>query len=612
MRLLGGVLIAFLTVQPVGAQFVPPIPQGLRGDTKVGDGSIPVPGTDQKWIRAVSPNFTIVSSASTERTREIATLLETVSGALRQVHPRFDARFTDTTVFVFSRRRDSQPYFDLLLNQKKTSASGAFVAQPDGTSAIIVDSGRTLATDRTVKHELMHNILASSGARLPLWLEEGIAEYFSTTEIRGDHVIVGRPVTSHQTHLRIRGTLPMEAVMDAKSGSPVATHVLFYPQVWAMVDWMMRANRSQFYDFVADVERGITSEEAFRSRYALDAAAVARTLRTAIARPNASATLEIERQPVAVSVEAISVPDALFELASFLGRMYRTRDDAEAYLRAALELDATHARATAGLGTLHAYQRRWDDAERFFDEAMKLNPDDHVVRLAYASALLRNAIGPFAGAVDLEGDAPARFARARELAFPVLGRDASGLADAIIGTTHLVEEDAAGGIAHLERARAARPARVDYAINLYALYLRTDRNDLAERLFESAFARSRNPQAAFAARAVHLRETLRKANKLVGQNRLDEAAVIVAELAARTEDASAKAELLKQVDDMRRVAESNRDVIEYNKAVTAFNRRENAAALQILETLIATATDAEIRNRAERLRARVKQRLEGM
>ena len=604
--------MAFLTAHTAGAQFVPPIPQGVRGYTRVGEGPIPLPGGDLKWIRAVSPNFTIISSAPAERTREIATLLETVAGALRQVHPRFDARFTDTTVFVFSRRRDSQPYFDLLLNQKNAGASGAFVAQADGTAAIIVDAGRALATDRTVKHELMHNILAASGTRLPLWLEEGIAEYFSTTQIRGHHVIVGRPIMPHQTLLRSRGTLPMSAVMEAKSGSAVTAHILFYPQVWAMVDWMMRANRSRFYDFVADVERGTTSEEAFRKLYSIDPAAVARTLRTVFARPNASATLQIDRQAVAVSIEPLSLPDALFELASFLSRIHRTRDDAEAHLRTALELDGSHARTMAGYGTLRAYQRRWDDAERFFSAAMTLDPGDRVVRLAYASALLRNAIGPFAGAVDLEADAPARFRRARELAYPVVGHDPTGLAEAIVGTTYLVEEDAVTGIAHLERARAARPGRIDYAINLYALYLRSGRNDLAETLFDASFARSRDPQAIYAARAVHVRETLRKVNALVAAGRLDEAAMVAEELAARTEEASAKAKLMRQVDEMRRTARSNRDVLEYNKAVAAYNHREHAAALRILETLIATATDADIRSRAERLRTRVQRRLEGM
>ena len=609
MRLTTGFLIALLTVVAAQGQYVPPVPSGVAGRTRLGNNPIPVPGAEQRWIRAVSPNFTVISSASEARTREIAEMLETIADALRHVHPRFDARFTDTTVFVFAKRRDSQPYFELLMSQKRTAATGAFVAQPDGSAAIIVDAGRPLATDKTVKHELMHNILAASGAELPLWLEEGIAEYFSTTEIRGDHVIVGRAIVPHQMSLRSRGVLAMEDVMAAKAGSPISTHILFYPQVWGIVDWMMRASRGQFYAFVADVEDGVEQVEAFRARFSIEPATVARALRSIVLRPSASSALQIEKKPVEVKTGEIEPADALFELATFLGRMNRTRGDAEVYLRAALEMDARHARATAALGTIRAYQRRFDEAAVFFDDALKLDGADAVVKLSYASALLRNAIGPFAGAVDLEGDAPERFRRARELAMDALAKEPSPLAEAIVGTTYLVDDDASAGIAHLERARAARPARIDYALNLYALYLRSGRRDNADRLFAESFARSRNPQAAFAARAVFVREALRKANDLIKGERIAEAADVVRELAEVTPDPAAKTELHKQADELDRTANANRQIVEYNKAVIAFNQRENAEALQILDTLIATATDADVRNRAERLRTTVRKRL---
>lgn len=612
MRAHIAVLLALSTVSPARSEYVPPVPRAIAGSARLGDNAIPLPDPAQKWIRAVSPNFTVISSAPAARTREISELLETVAGALRRVHPRFDARFTDTTVFVFSRRRDSQPYFELLLNQKRTGASGAFVTGPDGMSAMIVDATRTLVTDRTVKHELMHNILSASGTRLPLWLEEGIAEYFSTTEIRGNRVIVGRPILQHQTHLRIRGVLPMETVMAAKSGDPITAHVLFYPQVWAMVDWMMRASRGEFYAFVSDVEGGMDAAAAFRSRFALDPAAVARALRTVMLRPSASSALQIDRKPVEVSVEEIRRADALCELAGFLGRMNRSRDDAEKHLRAALDLDGHHARATAGLGTLRAFDRRFADAESHFEEALKLDGDDPAVKLAYASALLRNAIGPFAGTVDLDDGAAARFRRARQLAIAALEKEPSALAEAIAGTSYLVDEDVAAGIAHLERAHTARPGRIDYALNLYALYLRAHRDDLADALFAASFERSRNPQAVFAARTIYVRESFIRANRLIRQERLADAAAIVQRVADATPDEAARRELLQQAERLRSVAESNRDITEYNKAVAAYNERRHAEALRILETLVATATDGEVRGRAERLRVAVRKRLEGM
>jgi hypothetical protein len=46
--------------------------------------------------------------------------------------------------------------------------------------------------------------------------------------------------------------------------------------------------------------------------------------------------------------------------------------------------------------------------------------------------------------------------------------------------------------------------------------------------------------------------------------------------------------------------------------VAAYNERQIAEALEILESLLDSATDAEVRQRAEQLRTRVRKRLGGM
>lgn len=604
--------LAVLLSSAADAQYVPPVLKGLAGETEVGNLAIPLPRAEQQWIRAATPHFRIISSAPEKRTREIAEMLESVSGALRSVNPRFDARFGDTTVFLFNRRADSQPYFELLLNQKKTRAPGAFVSHADGTAAIIVDAASRLATDRTVKHELMHNILATSGTRLPLWLEEGIAEYFSTTVVLGDKVILGRPILQHQRMLRLRGVLPMNDVLEARSGSPVTSHALFYPQSWAVVDWMMRTNRRAFYPFIADIDSGVAPEEAFQHHYSMAPLTVARSIRSHAVRPSASSATQIQRAAVPIATTQISYADALCELARFLGQLESTRDDAEGFLNAALAAEPEHARATAWIGVLRARDRRYDEASPYFEKALELDPDDAAIQTAFAETLLRNAIGVFAGSLDLEADARPRFERARQLAVAALETEATPLREALAGTTYLVEDDVSPAIGHLERAVAALPGRLDFALNLYAAYLRSDRKADAERLFESVFAKSRNPQAAFAARAVYTREFLTRANRHIAAGRLDDAAAMMREAIAATVDPAAKADLERQLASLKGVAEVNRQISAYNDAVLAFNRQDNRVALEILEALLSGAVEAPMREKAERLRSSARKRLGGM
>ncbi|HUP44754.1 MAG TPA: DUF1570 domain-containing protein [Thermoanaerobaculia bacterium] len=600
MRVLLAAPLILLVASGGAAQF---------GETAVHDRPIPLPHPDQRWIRATSPNFTVISSADETRTRQLLDTLETVAGALGRVHPRFDARFTDTTVFVFNRRRDSQPYFELLLNQPRTSVPGAFVIQPDGAAAMVIDAAREMSTDRTIKHELMHNILAASGTRLPLWLEEGIAEYFSTTSVRGDAVIIGRPILPHYRLLRARGILPMADLLSARPGSPLASHVLFYPQSWALVEWMMRTNRRAFYAFVSDVEAGADAAETFRRHFSMDITTVARSFRLFSARPSASRATPIERKPVAIATSVLSSADALSELGQFLGRMNTTRDDAERYLRAALVLDPHHPRAIAAIGTLRAYDRRYAEAEPFFDEALLLAPEDPVILTAYAEALMRNSLGPFAGSVDLGGDAPDRFRRARGLVEASPAGERTPLAEAILGTSYLVEHDPVAGIAPLERARALRPARTDFALNLYALYLRAERDEMARQLFESAFEQATNAQTVLAARSVYVREHIARANRLAALTCYDDAIDVIKHLIDVTPDPTAKADLARDLAGLRRTADVNRQITTYNDAVAAYNRKQLQTALQQLDFLLTFATDDKIRGRAQQLRTTIRGRL---
>ncbi|HET7704525.1 MAG TPA: DUF1570 domain-containing protein, partial [Thermoanaerobaculia bacterium] len=249
--------------------------------------SIALPQPGQKWIRAESGNFTIVSSAGERETREVAASLEQLAGALRRVHPRFEAKAAETKIFLFARRRDSQPYFDLLLSRQRAHLSGAYVVHGNRTGTMFIDSEHSFWRDRTVFHELMHNILSASGSRLPLWLEEGIAEYFSSAEIRGAALTVGKPLPEHQRLLRKHDVLPIEKILAAETGSPIASHALFYPQSWAIVDLLMRTNREAFYSFVTDIEAGASAETSLRAHYGMEPRIIEAQLRYPLPRPSA-------------------------------------------------------------------------------------------------------------------------------------------------------------------------------------------------------------------------------------------------------------------------------------------------------------------------------------
>src|SRR5260370_6707422 len=182
-RLAPAVLIALLATAAY-AQYVPPVLKGIKGD---GEGRralkpIPFPAVEEKWILARSKHFVFVSSAGEKRIRDVAAGLETLAAALTQMSPRFSSTSAETHVFLFSRHREAQPYFDLLLGRENAHVTGVFVSQNDRGSTLM-ETGFGFGPDRTPFHELIHYLIKNGGTRPPLSLLAGVAEYFRRAPI---------------------------------------------------------------------------------------------------------------------------------------------------------------------------------------------------------------------------------------------------------------------------------------------------------------------------------------------------------------------------------------------------------------------------------------------
>lgn len=586
--------VALIGTQLRADEFVPPVPKGVKGDRALQQRPVPLPSPKQKWVRVESPRFTVISSGDEVEARDVAANLETLADALARVDHRFAASGSKTRVLFFRRRSDSQPYFNLLLNDEASRAPGLFVSTTDGHGTMVIDGTRAF-TERIVFHELVHNLLSNSGARLPLWLEEGIAEYFSTAQIRRDSLILGGPIREHLSQFRNRSPIPPLDLFAVTFDRPEATWGFFYASSWVVVDWMLRSDREAFYRFVADVDGGMSSAEAMEKHFNVQPKGLERLVSLRMFGPAQTVTVRVGDVQRPVTSEAISHAEALYELGRFLSSLDVSRADGERHLRAAMEADPKHARAVAALGTSYAREKRYGDALPMFEKALAIAPDDPLVLVDFAEALLQNEIGQFAGTVEPGRDAPDRARRARDLAHRALraGGDAAR-AHAAVGASYLVEADVKPGIAALEEARRLAPARVDVALNLYALYLRGGEAAKAEKLFTEAFDKARDPQVVFAARSLFVRERLVTANTLVKEQKIDEAIALIDELIAVTPDPVGKTSLIEQKRSLAGVRDVNHEINTYNKAVAHANKREKAAALKTLRELLQFAKDPDV------------------
>lgn len=574
--------------------YKPPVLIGVQG---LGTGRrstepIPFPDAKSQWVRVTTPHFVVISAAGEKRSRAIAQNLETLAAGLAGMHARFQTEPVPTRVLVFSRRKESQPYFDLLLNRKHANASGVFVGQRNG-GTMVLDDSRDWRADRTPYHELIHTLLATGHARTPLWIEEGLAEYFSNADIFPSAIRAGAPIHEHIETLRRRTLMPLADLFAVKRETDAynlpSGQAVFYAESWAAVDWLLRTDRQAFYDFLADLEKGAAPAGAFAARYhrplrdledAVNATAMS-------GRDSWSVLMKVPDVRSTVASEPIDRAEVLFQLGRFLAAVDENYGEAQRHFEAAIAANPKHGRAMAALGR--------------YEDAIAATPNDPEVFLRYAESLLGRALGRVAGVMEVPADAAPRFRKARTLverAIAAGANDARAFGD--LGTTYLVEQDVAPGIAALEKAHELAPLRPDFALHLFELYRRTGNRAKADPLFDE-LDRSRDEQVAYAARAIVVRVELDRANELTKRQRLDEAAAVVRGLADITKDPAAKRDLERQAADIDRVAETNRQIVAYNSAIVQVNAKQYREARKTLAALLEKATDPEIIRDAKKL-----------
>ena len=578
--------------------YTPPTLIGVQGEGK-GPRVRPIsfPAADEPWVRVRSVHFIVLSSATDKRTRAMVEGLETLAAALTKLAPSIAApSATPTRVLVFTRHREVQPYFDYLLNRDSAHVTGLFVTQKNAGSMIIEAEDGTLPSDRTPFHELVHSLLTHGKKRPPLWLDEGLAEYFGSASLRRGSLFIGEPVRAHVEVLRREKHLPLAEVFGAGTASDdynlTASQRLFYAESWAAVDALMRASGPQqerFYDFIRDVESGTTVDAALQAHFGLTVASLEKTLRAYghSLRSTSGTSLPVPDVDTSMTMARLERDDLLYELGAFLRALNPESPEATRHFAAALEINPKHAHALAALGR--------------YEESIAAGPNDPEVYLTYAESLLGTQIGPLAEANPEEEKEAAAFRKARQLAAKALtlhGDEARARGD--FGVSFLLEQDSdlGPGIEALQSAHALAPERNDFAVHLFAFLRRS--GDHAEPLLAQLLA-AHNMQLTFAARAIVVRTELARANVLAHNGQLDGAAKMIRELAGNTDDADARRDLLRQADELARVAETNRQITAFNEAIAQVNAGQYAAARKTLTTLLATATDPGVIRDAQKL-----------
>lgn len=354
------------------------------------------------WKRLETPNFELLGNTGERDLRQVAERLEQFRAAMGLLFSgvKQDAAVR-TRVLVFRNHKTYDPYKPLY-NGKPASLGGYFVGGQD-VAHITLTVENLDDNMGVVYHEYVHLLMADAIGHTPLWVGEGLAEYYSSFSSTADRkqVHLGRPHAWHVLRLR-EEWLPLATLVGAGRDS---THYnerdkqgVFYAESWALMHYLLLGDEQKYAPkaaaFVGAMADGMPLDQACRTVLGIEPAQLERSLRMYVQRSlfvyqTATFTDKLDRL-AKLPVTPVSEPQAHAALGDLLWRVGRA-DDAEAHLARALAADPDLAEAHAALAQLRLRQGQAGQALTHLETATRSERATYLTHFQYAGALAESA-----------------------------------------------------------------------------------------------------------------------------------------------------------------------------------------------------------------------------
>ena len=453
------------------------------------------PQTRDTWRSVRTNNLFVIGNADAEKLRQVATWLEFFHGAFGRLVSRtvIDSS-VPTTVILF---RDDASFHPFKPSYQGRTANVAGYFQPgDDVNYIAISLDPSDGNPfHTAFHEYVHAHVNENIPNAPLWLNEGLAEFYGSLQFSSGEAILGTPLMHYIRYLRQQELLPLTTLFSISTSSEHYNESektgVFYGQSWALVHYLMlgdRGRQDQFKRFLSLVSRGDSSAKAIEDTYGVTLPVLEQELRAYIRRgefpTQRIASIDNPQAYAAYTAmqrTSLSEGEANYYLGDLLLHGGRS-SDAERYFKHAVALDPNFAPAQAALGQLYVHQRRYADAKKHLEKAVS-SPQNYLTHYYYAYVLSREGVSPTG---RIKEYSPATAALMREHLLRAI-KLAPKYAPAYyyLGLLNLVTgERLDEAVEMAQRAKQLEPSQTASSLLLAQIYLRRSDHAAARRILE--------------------------------------------------------------------------------------------------------------------------------
>lgn len=356
----------------------------------------------EKWTEVSSSHFIVLTNSSEKEARHVLDQFERMRWVFQTLFPKLNAD-PPVPIKVYAAKNTKsfqavEP--QVYLAKGQLNLAGYFLTTQDNNYILLRLDGNQEHPFATVYHEYTHLQFRSAGEWMPLWLSEGLAEFFQNTEIRDKEVLLGEPSADDILYLRQQSLIPLPVLFKVDASSPYyhqeSKGSVFYSESWALTHFLQVSDRehntnrvTEYMNLMAHHEDPvIAAEKAFGNLKELQAN-LGNYIRAAqykqFVMHSAAAPVD-ESSYVVRTVTPLEADAERAEILALVKREQEARDLVDAILKS----DPSNVKAREVMGSIEFHAGNQEAARKWYGEAVKLDSRSYLANYYFAALSMQN------------------------------------------------------------------------------------------------------------------------------------------------------------------------------------------------------------------------------
>lgn len=197
----------------------------------------------ENWLQVSTEHFTIICDGNEKQARHVADQFERMRLLFHTLFPKIidpDAPIVVIAVKDEKAFRALEP--EAYLAKGQLQLAGLFLRALEKNYVLLRTDANGPHPYATVYHEYTH-LLLSRNVGIPLWLDEGLAEFYQNTDIGDKDTVLGQASPEDLLWLRQNRLLPLTTLFTVDRSSPYYHEEqkgsIFYAESWALTHYLM-------------------------------------------------------------------------------------------------------------------------------------------------------------------------------------------------------------------------------------------------------------------------------------------------------------------------------------------------------------------------------------